>query len=114
MANRIQTLEGVKVGDKFVIFSGWASRDPVIVKCTRLTPKQAIIGSIRYKIENARPIGSRRFLYPIDQDELKRTAFEQRKRVVGNFTYGELNNDDIEAVYKIIFNHRQRLEAKKP
>jgi hypothetical protein len=59
MLEHVNNLEGVKPGDKFIIYPYTLSGEalPEVVICTRVMTKQAEIGRVKYWIKNASPVG---------------------------------------------------------
>lgn len=105
MNETVKTLEGVKVGDKFMVYSnhGWV-RDAYLktVICEKVTNKQCVVGGQTYRIADAKAFGSGDALYPYTAESVAASNKFLRRKKVENFNYQTIDDEQAEAIYKII------------
>ncbi len=78
----ISNLIGVKVGDRFICYSRYGSREKIVI-CTKVTPKFADIGGSRYVIATGEgwggsPYDRPRSLMPYSQKRADRIMEQER------------------------------------
>ncbi len=108
----IQSLEGVEVGDRFLVYKNKYDDHKSIVVCTKVTPKQAQIGEYRYRIKDACAlVGKGRWrhipnLYNATPEEIKNAADIVRKKellfLIKNTPFSKYTNEQLETVRKAL------------
>lgn len=117
-AGHIESLIGVKEGDKFIRKVQYGSRN-VIVECTKITPKYADIGNGRYRIKDASPQGrgydSPGYLSHYTPEVAQEIRANEKRLKQDDFlrrvNYNLLPYDLVNQVYGFIFNETQKLKG---
>jgi hypothetical protein len=116
----IKTLEDVKIGDEFVIdvFSRHVNLE--LVTCTKITPKQAIIGGDKYRKKDACFICTRLIYngYKVPNtlykatNELKDEIIRQKRlQYIRNADFIKLNKEQVKIIYNVL-NEKNPRELK--
>lgn len=112
MPKQIRSLDGVKLGDTFMVYGnhGFSSEIPKMVSVERITAKQAFIGGQAYWIKDASIVGksyrfsSNRYLYEIDQSEIERGKLLRMRINIGNFSdWKSVSDSDVKKIHDILF-----------
>lgn len=80
----ISSLEGIKVGDVFYVIERYG-RKRNIVKCEKVTPKQAFVGGEKYRISDGKGLGVSNYHYVsalrlCDEKAMEEIRQEHKKR----------------------------------
>lgn len=108
----IRNLEGVAVGDEFMIWEGRWDSKLVKVTCSRVTPKQCQIGSNKYRIADARGLGGDSWhfvpsLMPVDERELEKDREKHEvnamRSKLGGLNWKNVDDGPVRAIYNIVW-----------
>lgn len=114
-SGHIESLEGVAVGDKFLIRVGFTGNGRKLLECSKVTEKQCVIGGKKFRIRDARELGGtdyhRCYLYSFDEHEWQtyqdKKATENAAFKLGKLDWGKVTPDKLRQVAAIVFGESQ-------
>jgi hypothetical protein len=108
----ISSLDGISVGDTFMIWEGKWDSKLVRVSCTHVTAKQCVIGSHKYRISDALGLGGDKWshipsLMLLDDSALKADQEKQQvkemRRKLDSLNWNNIADGPVKAVFSIVW-----------